>query len=90
MRMSSASTASTIGQAFGDNAVQVGDIILNQIGIEICRDELLTLLAELEAGLDFVEEDIEFISADRTHGTTTRSRRPDSPPSPSKCRRGSP
>ena len=27
------------------------------------RDELLTLLAELEAGLDFVEEDIEFISA---------------------------
>ncbi|MEX2092038.1 MAG: GTPase [Pirellulales bacterium] len=26
------------------------------------RDELLTLLAELEAGLDFVEEDIEFIS----------------------------
>jgi tRNA modification GTPase len=28
------------------------------------RDELLQLLAELEAGLDFVEEDIEFISAD--------------------------
>ena len=28
------------------------------------RDELLTLLAELEAGLDFVEEDIEFISPD--------------------------
>ena len=27
------------------------------------RDELLTLLAELEAGLDFVEEEIEFISA---------------------------
>ena len=26
------------------------------------RDELLQLLAELEAGLDFVEEDIEFIS----------------------------
>ena len=29
------------------------------------RDELLMLLAELEAGLDFVEEEIEFISADR-------------------------
>ncbi|MEX0612518.1 MAG: GTPase, partial [Pirellulales bacterium] len=28
------------------------------------RDELLQLLAELEAGLDFVDEDIEFISAD--------------------------
>jgi tRNA modification GTPase len=28
------------------------------------RDELLHLLAEIEAGLDFVEEDIEFISAD--------------------------
>lgn len=28
------------------------------------RDELLDLLADLEAGLDFVEEDIEFISAD--------------------------
>ena len=27
------------------------------------RDELLTLLAELEAGLDFVEEDVEFITA---------------------------
>jgi tRNA modification GTPase len=27
------------------------------------RDELLMLLAEIEAGLDFVEEDIEFISA---------------------------
>ena len=29
-----------------------------------CRDSLLSLLAELEAGLDFVEEDIEFISND--------------------------
>jgi len=29
------------------------------------RDELLELLAHLEAGLDFVEEDIEFISADQ-------------------------
>jgi tRNA modification GTPase len=28
------------------------------------RDDLVMLLAELEAGLDFVEEDIEFISAD--------------------------
>jgi len=28
------------------------------------RDELLVLLAELEAGLDFVEEDIEFITSD--------------------------
>jgi tRNA modification GTPase len=31
--------------------------------LELLRDELLQLLAELEAGLDFVEEDIEFISA---------------------------
>lgn len=30
--------------------------------LERLRDELLMLLAELEAGLDFVEEDIEFIS----------------------------
>ena len=29
------------------------------------RDELLQLLAELEAGLDFVEEDIEFVSAEQ-------------------------
>ena len=29
------------------------------------RDELLELLAHLEAGLDFVDEDIEFISADQ-------------------------
>jgi tRNA modification GTPase len=31
------------------------------------RDELLQLLAELEAGLDFVEEDIEFISSAALH-----------------------
>jgi tRNA modification GTPase len=31
------------------------------------RDELLQLLAELEAGLDFVEEDIEFISPAALH-----------------------
>jgi tRNA modification GTPase len=31
--------------------------------LERLRDELLQLLAELEAGLDFVEEDIRFISA---------------------------
>ena len=31
--------------------------------ITVVRDDLLDLLAELEAGLDFVEEDIEFISA---------------------------
>jgi tRNA modification GTPase len=30
--------------------------------LQTVRDELLQLLAELEAGLDFVEEDIEFIS----------------------------
>jgi tRNA modification GTPase len=30
------------------------------------RDELLQLLAELEAGLDFVEEDIEFVSQEET------------------------
>ena len=30
------------------------------------RDQLLDLLAHLEAGLDFVEEDIEFISADQS------------------------
>jgi tRNA modification GTPase len=32
--------------------------------LDEARDELLQLLAELEAGLDFVDEDIEFISAD--------------------------
>ncbi len=31
------------------------------------REELLQLLAELEAGLDFVEEDIEFISNEQMH-----------------------
>jgi tRNA modification GTPase len=31
--------------------------------LELLRDQLLQLLAELEAGLDFVEEDIKFISA---------------------------
>jgi tRNA modification GTPase len=31
--------------------------------LDLLRDELLQLLAELEAGLDFVDEDIEFISA---------------------------
>jgi tRNA modification GTPase len=31
------------------------------------RDELLQLLAELEAGLDFVDEDIEFISSSELH-----------------------
>ena len=31
------------------------------------RDELLQLLAELEAGLDFVDEDIEFISPAALH-----------------------
>ena len=31
------------------------------------REELLQLLAELEAGLDFVEEDIEFVSRDELH-----------------------
>src|SRR5262249_16608848 len=31
------------------------------------RDELLQLLAELEAGLDFVDEDIEFISPTTLH-----------------------
>ena len=30
--------------------------------LEVIRETLLTLLAELEAGLDFVEEDIEFIT----------------------------
>jgi tRNA modification GTPase len=30
--------------------------------LDLLRDELLQLLAELEAGLDFVDEDIEFIS----------------------------
>ena len=32
------------------------------------RDELLQVLAELEAGLDFVEDDIEFISAEALVG----------------------
>ncbi|GIW99361.1 MAG: tRNA modification GTPase MnmE [Pirellulaceae bacterium] len=32
------------------------------------RDEMIELLAHLEAGLDFVEEDIEFISAETLHG----------------------
>lgn len=34
--------------------------------LEDLRAELLTLLADLEAGLDFVDEDIEFITADET------------------------
>jgi len=32
--------------------------------LKVLRDELIHLLAHLEAGLDFVEEDIEFISSD--------------------------
>ena len=32
--------------------------------LQLLRDELLQLLAELEAGLDFAEEDIEFASSD--------------------------
>lgn len=45
-------------------------IALEQLGgnltrpVQELRDELLTLLAHLEAGLDFVEEDISFISMD--------------------------
>ncbi len=35
------------------------------------REQLLQLLAELEAGLDFAEEDIEFISADQLHRQLT-------------------
>ncbi len=34
--------------------------------ISSVRDDLLNLLADLEAGLDFVEEDIEFVSAEET------------------------
>ncbi|MBI1313363.1 GTP-binding protein [bacterium] len=34
--------------------------------ISAVRDDLLNLLADLEAGLDFVEEDIEFVSSDET------------------------
>ena len=37
------------------------------------REELLQLLAELEAGLDFVEEDIEFISAEQLCTQLTNS-----------------
>lgn len=34
--------------------------------ISAVRDDLLNLLADLEAGLDFVDEDIEFVSCDET------------------------
>lgn len=34
--------------------------------ISAVRDDLMNLLADLEAGLDFVDEDIEFVSADDT------------------------
>lgn len=34
--------------------------------ISSVRDDLLNLLADLEAGLDFVEDDIEFVSAEET------------------------
>ncbi len=34
--------------------------------ISAVRDDLLNLLADLEAGLDFVDEDIEFVSSDET------------------------
>jgi tRNA modification GTPase len=37
------------------------------------RDELLDLLARLEAGLDFAEEDIEFISRDEIRGRLARA-----------------
>lgn len=36
--------------------------------LHILRDELLQVLAELEAGLDFVEDDIEFISVEELVG----------------------
>jgi len=35
------------------------------------REQLLQLLAELEAGLDFAEEDIEFISSEQLHNQLT-------------------
>ena len=36
--------------------------------ISAVRDDLMNLLADLEAGLDFVDEDIEFVSSDETVG----------------------
>ncbi len=39
--------------------------------LALLREKLLHLLAELEAGLDFVEEDIEFISAPELHEQLT-------------------
>lgn len=46
------------------------DVALGQLAgglsapLAACRDALLNLLADLEAGLDFVEEDLAFLSAD--------------------------
>jgi len=40
--------------------------------LQQCRNELLDLLAHLEAGLDFVEEDIEFISSEKLTNRLTQ------------------
>lgn len=40
--------------------------------LQLARNELIELLALLEAGLDFVEEDIEFISMEALHERVTR------------------
>lgn len=37
--------------------------------LEVLRDKLLDLLADLEAGLDFVEDDIQFITVDEVRST---------------------
>ena len=48
------------------------DIALRQLAgglatpMDVARDRMIDLLAELEAGLDFVEEDIEFVSKQQT------------------------
>jgi tRNA modification GTPase len=43
--------------------------------LQTLRDNLLQLLAELEAGLDFVEEDIEFVSLHEVHSRLASARK---------------
>src|SRR5207253_2190521 len=56
------------------------DVALRQLGgglaapLSLLREQLLDALAHLEAGLDFVEEDIEFISHDDLRAQLTAAR----------------
>ena len=58
-----------LGVIDADNDKQLKNALSQLAGglsstLNVLRDELIHLLAHLEAGLDFVEEDIEFISSD--------------------------